>query len=127
MCERHHTDDESRECNSEKPADIITLCRHHHNKATITNSFTFLGGFQATSHGVTPLGRLKESRNSEGFFMLVLFFFSAEAMTQPQTVTCMYNTYKYSLLLMLLQGQGCNVLFGTVFLFFFSLLENVAA
>lgn len=61
--------------------------------------------------------------------MLVLFFFSAEAMTQPQNsdMYVQYIYYSFSILLMLLQGQGCNVLFGTVFFFFFSLLENGAA
>lgn len=48
------------------------------------------GGVQATSHGVTPLkieGKQKLLIQSSGFvvfFMLVLFFFSAEAMTRPQ-------------------------------------------
>lgn len=78
--------DEPRERNGEN---LLIINKPSAGTTSIKQQKSVLSGlFQATSHGVTPLGRLKKKAiitNSELWvvFVLVLFFFSAEAVTQP--------------------------------------------
>lgn len=58
-----------------------TLCRHHHNKATITNSFTFWG-FSGYQPWRDSLGKIKgkqklliQSSGDVFFYVSVVFLF----------------------------------------------------
>lgn len=101
-----------------EPAESWALCRRRHNKSRNTNQIP-----QATSHGVTPLGRSKENRKlpfqSFGTFW-VLFSWSNDATTK---VTFIYITFKYSTHASLTVGGGKVQLS----FFFFSLWANGAA
>lgn len=103
-----------------EPAESRALRRRRHNKSRNTNRIP-----QATSHGVTPLGRLKENRKlpfqSFGTFR-VLFSWSNDATTK---VTFIYITFKYSTHASLTAGGGKVQL--SFFFFFFSLWANGAA
>lgn len=97
-----------------------TICRHHHNKATITNSFTFWGfsGYQPWRDSLGKNKRKAQCTNLElcwCFFVSVVFLLcrSRDATTKQWHV-CTIHINIVSVRLMLLQDQGCNVLFGTV-------------
>lgn len=96
----NHTDDDDedaapRECNSETLLIITPSCRHHHNKATITNSFTLWGfsGYQPWRDSLWKIkGKQKLLIQSSGVvsFMLVLLFFFCRSQPQNRDMYVQY-------------------------------------